>query len=559
MTDYELEDDDLIDDAIQDDELLDDEVVEEDDDQRVGAAPAWVISLAVHGLLILIMGLIVFGAMAEEEEPPIRAAIMDVPPPPEEEKEKIRTLEEVEVTVEDEVITENPVVTDLDIPVEELETEDPVEDEAVEPKGREEAKATAEAGGAAAFMAIGAGGGASGAFGSRTGGGKKRAVGRNGGSRASESAVNAALMWFKKHQSPNGQWDVDGYMDNCRENPKCEPGTIKNTDNGDGDCACTAYALLCFLGAGYDHKTPGKFKDTVKNGLEWLKGIQNPDGTFGVSKRNYENPICTMALCEAYAMTMDPSLKEPAQRAVNLLLERQAKSDKFPYGCGWDYTVANPKRNDSSVTGWCVMALKAAKSAGIDVGDGWEGAKQWFNAHWVASNPGKNPDSMGSEGKSYFSYTFNQLNEDVGFTFGSKNNFDMKKRRPVECVGALCAVFLGKRPGDGQLDSLIRTVMEEQVPKSYPTNTYWMYYNTLAVFQYGGADWKVWNDKVRDMLVDAQHGNGTGCFNGSWDNVGTGGAIESHIAPVGRLLSTAYCCLSLEVYYRYARVANKKK
>ena len=531
------------DDLLEDEDMLDEESLDEDEDHEVGAAPAWIISLAVHGLLVFIMSVIYFGVMTKEEEPPIRPAVMEVPPPPEEEKEKERSLEEVEVTIEDEVITENPVVTDLDVPVEELETEDPVEDEAVEPKGREEAKATAEAGGAAAFMAIGAGGGASGAFGSRTGGGKKRAVGRNGGSRASESAVNAALMWFKKHQSENGQWDVDGYMDRCQEAPRCEPGTSHTTENGDGDTACTAYALLCFLGAGYDHKTPGKFKKTVADGLEWLKGIQNPDGSFGKQKRNYENGVATMALCEAYAMTMDASLKEPCQKAVDNLLARQAKSDKFPYGSGWNYNSASPTRNDSSVTGWCVMALKAAKSAGIDVGDGWEGSKAWLDAAWKASNPGKDPESLGSDSTSTFCYTFNQVNDET------------KNRDGLTCVGALCSVFLGKRPGDGMLDSLVNQIMNKYVPAGYPTNTYYMYYNTLAVFQYGGQHWEDWNAQVRDMLVEAQHGNGTGCFNGSWDYEGT----KFHGHETGRLLSTAYSCLSLEVYYRYERVKAKKK
>lgn len=538
MADEFYDDEELL-----DEDMLDEEMLDEDEDTKVGAAPAWIISLAVHGLLLLIMGAIYFGVIREEEEPPIRIAAMEAPPPPEEEKEKERTLEEVEVTVEDEVITDQPVVTDLDVPVEEIMTEDPVEEEAVEPKGREEAVATAEAGGAAAFMAIGAGGGAAGAFGSRKGGGKKRAVGRNGGSRASESAVNAALMWFKKHQSQNGQWDVDGYMDNCQEQPKCEPGTSHTTENGDGDTACTAYATLCFLGAGYDHKTPGKFKDTVARALDWLKEVQNPDGSFGKQKRNYENGVCAMALCEAYAMTMDNSLKEPAQNAINNLLANQAKTDKYPYGVGWNYKAPAPNRNDSSVTGWCVMALKAAKSAGLDVGDGWEGSKAWLEGSWKAANPGKDMNSMGSDSTSGFPYTWDAVTDAVK---GSPNR---------ACIGALCGVFLGYRPGDGMLDSLVNYIMQKDVPAGYPCNTYYMYYNTLAVFQYGGQHWKDWNAQVRDMLVNAQHGNGTGCFNGSWDYEGT----RFHGHETGRLLSTAYCCLSLEVYYRYERVKARKK
>jgi hypothetical protein len=187
------------------------------------------------------------------------------------------------------------------------------------------------------------------------------------------------------------------------------------------------------------------------------------------------------------------------------------------------------------------MALKAAKSAGLDVGDGWEGAKAWLDGAWKAANPGKDPASMGSDEESGFPYTWNAVNDET------------KHPETRTCIGALCAVFLGKRPGDGMLDSMINYVCSKDMPKAYPTNTYYMYYNTLAVFQYGGEKWKDWNATVRDMLVNAQHGNGTGCFNGSWDYEGT----KFHGSEVGRLLSTAYCCLSLEVYYRYERVKGK--
>ncbi|NRA39776.1 MAG: hypothetical protein HRU15_16665, partial [Planctomycetes bacterium] len=129
------------------------------------------------------------------------------------------------------------------------------------------------------------------------------------------------------------------------------------------------------------------------------------------------------------------------------------------------------------------------------------------------------------------------------------------KSGKLECVGALSAIFLGKHPGDGMLDSLMNTIIEKQVPQSYPCNTYYMYYNALNTFQYGGEKWDVWNEQVSPMLIDAQHTADSGCYAGSWDFEGT----KFHGHETGRLLSTAYCCLTLEIYYIYSRVLERNK
>ncbi|MBA2480771.1 MAG: terpene cyclase/mutase family protein [Planctomycetes bacterium] len=535
----------------QDEDLVDDLEgdAEEDGDRRRGGGGwvGWAISCSFHALLIGLMTSIYFLVQPPEVDvPPVRVATIEPPPKKEEKPKEERTLQtEVQLDVEAESDHPNPI-SQLDLPVENSEREEESDNPVA--KGREEAVADSEMGGSGAFMAIGAGGGSSGMFGSRTGGGKKRAVGKHGGNKGSESAVDAALRWFKKHQSPNGCWDAEKYPANCTEDPKCEPGKYALSSDLQTNVAMTGYAVLCYLGAGYDHQTPNKYKATVKKGIEYLVSVQQADGSLGT--HNYQNAIATMALAEAFAMTGDPALKTPAQQGVNTILARQNQDmskgagdgkTKDPYGgFGWDYSNPNA-RSDSSVSGWNVMALKSALAGQLNVGNGMEGAKQWLEKVWKANNPDwAKLDPYKGESVFPYQYMSDQAN-------GGGNG-----HQQLACVGAVCAVFLGKHAGDPMLESLCNYIMNKQTPAAYPCNTYYMYYNTLAIFQVGGERWKKWNTSVRDMLVNSQR-KGNGCFDGSWDFEGT--VFHGH--DVGRVLSTAYCCLSLEVYYRYAQVAAK--
>jgi hypothetical protein len=533
-------------------EFVDDQVIEdvedgeqEDPDSKKPLASGMAISIGVHLVVLFLFSLIMLiESVLEEDPPPVRLNQID-PPPKKDEPRLEREISNAEVPLDVEAEADKPSpINQLDVPIEDAASREEDTDSDV-PKGREEAVADSEMGGSGAFMAIGAGGGASGMFGSRNGGGKKRALGKYGGSKGGESAVDAALRWFKKHQSPNGMWDVDKYPTNCQDpGNKCEPGT-ENTGE-EGDVACSAYALLCFLGAGYDHRMPSKYKATVKKGIDWLVSVQKPDGLWG--SRNYENAVATMAIAEAYAMSNDPALKDPAQKGVNIVLKNQLKDKVGGYGLGWDYTAPNEVRQDASVTGWNVMALKSAAAGGISVGNGMDGAKQWLRRTWEATNPEWKKITDPYLHESRFPYVWNPQNNTVQIDAVGSKNHDMA------CVGALCAVFLGHKSGDMMLESLCNYVMKHQVPQGYPCNTYYMYYNTLAIFQAGGKRWDEWNNKVRDMLVNAQK-KSNDCFDGSWDFKDT--VFHGH--PTGRLLSTAYCCLSLEVYYRYLPVAAKGK
>src|SRR5258706_2165791 len=93
-------------------------------------------------------------------------------------------------------------------------------------------------------MGVGGGGGGGGRYGGRFGG-RENLVARGGGTRATESAVLAALKWLARHQSPDGSWKGEGF---CNQ---CSGGKCSGVGMADYDTGPTGLSLLAFLGAGH--------------------------------------------------------------------------------------------------------------------------------------------------------------------------------------------------------------------------------------------------------------------------------------------------------------------
>ncbi len=70
----------------------------------------------------------------------------------------------------------------------------------------------------------------------------------------------------------------------------------------------------------------------------------------------YAQGIATLALCEAYAMTGDDTLRPFAQKAVDFIVYAQN-----PNTGGWRYFPGQP--GDTTVLGWQLMALRSARMA----------------------------------------------------------------------------------------------------------------------------------------------------------------------------------------------------
>ncbi len=355
-----------------------------------------------------------------------------------------------------------------------------------------------------------------GPFGNRTAAGRAQAMQGGGATAASESAVNAALAWLADHQLSTGAWRTDRELARW-----ADPGV-------------TGLATLAFLGAGHTHKQ-GRYRETVRRALAYLKEQQDTEGCIGRkggmarTGHMYNHGIATLALVEAYAMTKDPLLREPATRAVDFISQAQNATG------GWRYYF-NSADADSSVGGWMVMALRSARLAGILVPEKtWVGARKFFASvtnrehGWTSYMAGMQPSSAA-----------------------------------LVAVGLLCNQYLDPEPDDDYVKLASRAILKFE-PRWVPLSKrdrmdlenmairspgandfYFWYYANLALHQRRGDVWEEWHPKVRETLLKAQERGGKD--DGSWP------PISRWSLRGGRVYSTAMATLTLEVYYRYAPI-----
>lgn len=318
---------------------------------------------------------------------------------------------------------------------------------------------------------------------------------QHGGNKKTEDAVMRTLRWLKKKQLADGSWP-------------------------NNKVAMTGLAVLTFLAHG---EIPGstcpEFGDTVRRGIEFL--IRSQNAGSGRISTSYAHAIATYALCEAYGMTMNPNVKDAADKAIYVLVNGQNETG------GWDYGLSPCERDDTSVMGWCAQALKAAHLA---------------NAY----------------------YDNSALDEAIkkavkGFIKNSGANGGFGYTGPgvggLSSVGTLCMQLLGASNTPQVKNTL--DLMDAWKPAFTPEqggvggNTqYYYYYATQAKFHSGGKRWKAWNDEMWPIYVKEQKieekaiedHEGTLQDIGWWENAD--GATDR---PV---MDTCLAGLQLMVYYR---------
>jgi len=364
--------------------------------------------------------------------------------------------------------------------------------------------------------------------------------------------VRDALAWLAAHQAPNGRWGAYDFADVCNGKPL--PATAPHAD-GRGerdihDVGTTGLALLAFLGAGYGPRGKHPYAAVVSKGLRYLSQVQDAEGCFGKRTSQqfmYSHGIASLAMLEAAAMTNSPIYRAWGQRALDFIA-----AARNPY-MAWRYGVRSGE-NDTSVSVWMVMALKSAMVANRqDVSKGrparfkvdaaaFEGARAWLDK---------------ATDQDYGRVGYIQRGTGSSRPMEMVDRFPGEKAEAMTAAGILMRVLMGEDPSKSDLIRKGVMLLDQRLPSWNEADgsidmVYW-YFGTLATFQVGGKEWQHWHAALTQALGTSQRRDTDACrVKGSWDPVGVWGAYG------GRVASTAFMTLCLEVSLRYTRVFGAK-
>jgi hypothetical protein len=324
---------------------------------------------------------------------------------------------------------------------------------------------------------------------------RSEVVRREGGTTLTEAAVARALRWIARQQNDDGSWSLHR-----------SGGGIRSDTSG------TSMALMAMLGTGQTHRV-GRYRDEVAGGLSWLLKNQKPNGDLRAGSSGnsgmYAHGQAAIALCDAFKVTGDETLRAPAQRAIEFICQAQHRQG------GWRYSPG--EAGDLSVVGWQLMALHSAKAAYLNVP----------RQHLLLAENYLDSVQKDRQGGQYA----------------------YQRGRPatpaMTAEGLLSRMYLGWDREQEGLSHGVDYLVRNHLPDKKSKNIYYWYYGTQVMHHWGGPAWEKWNRAMRDALVTTQETSGKDA--GSWSPSG-----HPHGSAGGRLYVTALSACTLEVYYRYA-------
>lgn len=287
------------------------------------------------------------------------------------------------------------------------------------------------------------------------------------------------------------------------------------------ETALTSLAIMALMAVGNQPTDKTPQGDLLRKALEFVLRDDRHDqnGYFGIDgSRMYGHGITTVMLCEMLGMGVDENQETRIRRACNnaidvILNAQEVEKEKPEFEGGWRY-LPTSFDSDLSVTVWQVMALRAAKNAGIEV-----------------------PKQAVDRAVTYLLRSFYQKNGVTGFGYhpgGATNS-----GRAAQGLLALQICGQYDRP---ELKATADWLREN--PDQSGFFFYGMYYYAQAMYQRGEPYASEARKHVEDQLLPIQQSDG------SWRGAG----IE---VGVGRVYATSMAILSLAVKFHYLPIYQR--
>jgi hypothetical protein len=251
---------------------------------------------------------------------------------------------------------------------------------------------------------------------------------------------------------------------------------------GGDSAAIMSLAGIAFLASG-SMPGDGPYGREVDKVLEFV--LKNCQESGLISTPNYGSPMyghgfATLFLAEAYGMSQREDLKEKLQNAVRLIVLTQNREG------GWRYQPL-PQDADISVTICQIMALRAARNAGIKV-------------------PVKTIDNA-------IDYVKKSQEPDGGFAYMLTSR---GSAFPRSAAGVACLYYA--RTGNAFEDEIKKGIayLKAHPPASQGRGDesdyhyfYGNYYATQAMFMSGGDAWETYWPLIKKQLIARQKGDGS--------------------------------------------------
>ena len=289
--------------------------------------------------------------------------------------------------------------------------------------------------------------------------------------------IDSGLEYLAEHQRPDGSYGSEQYA---------------------GNIAVTSLVGLAFLSSG---STPqeGPYREHLARITDYIVAHTSASGFVIYQNATthgpmYDHGFGTLYLAEIYGMTDRADVREKLKKAVNLIIYTQNDEG------GWRYVPQRVPEADISVTICQMMALRAARNAGIAV-------------------PRSTVDRCTK-------YVKDLQNPDGGFRYQMRGVGESGFPRSAAGVVALFNAGISEGP---EVERAIEYVLKFQPNRQRGQESHYFYghyYAALAMYQAGGDRWTEWYSAIRDDLIARSRAtDGRWTSSGVCDEYGTAMAL----------------------------------